>query len=380
MTNINECAYCESVITKENDSREHIIPNSIGGKQTVCGFICKDCNNSLGNSWDFELSERLKWFTLALGVKRDRVQNKNQSMAIKTKDGTNLNLTSEGVLTPQEPFFESTPYDNKVNIRMLARTEHEAKNMWRGVKNKYPQSDVGEPLKIQQFKVNSPHGINLSFNGVNLNCSVVKTALAMCFNLGIKPRDCEVGIKTLKNTTGSNDVCSFYINDVVLDRPHGLLFHLVALRGDSKKSTLIAYVEYFGVMRKVIKLSNQFNGKSFDSVYSINPQTRKELDLSVNLDIPEEELGAAFNGLAYPDSFSNACNNAFKISEGIRVMRERQYVFRNELLKARVHLGIEKNSTPKLKDAEEFNRFMTKQIGPIEDYINNAPPLPKRKK
>src|SRR3990167_1403499 len=72
MADKKECAFCASEITEINDSKEHVIPNSIGGRKKVRGFICISCNSSFGQSWDAKLAEQLNWFSLAVGIERER--------------------------------------------------------------------------------------------------------------------------------------------------------------------------------------------------------------------------------------------------------------------------------------------------------------------
>ncbi|RMM38858.1 hypothetical protein ALP33_200150 [Pseudomonas amygdali pv. lachrymans] len=47
-----DCYLCSEPLTFQNDSGEHIIPNSIGGKREVKGFICGACNGAAGETWD----------------------------------------------------------------------------------------------------------------------------------------------------------------------------------------------------------------------------------------------------------------------------------------------------------------------------------------
>ena len=66
------CALCNVEIAEQNDSKEHIIPNSIGGRKKVKGFICKDCNNKSGREWDDALAQQFNPLSLLLGIKRER--------------------------------------------------------------------------------------------------------------------------------------------------------------------------------------------------------------------------------------------------------------------------------------------------------------------
>ena len=67
-----QCALCNIEITEQNDSEEHIIPNAIGGRKKVMGFICRSCNNKSGSEWDSDLSEQLNPLSLFLGISRQR--------------------------------------------------------------------------------------------------------------------------------------------------------------------------------------------------------------------------------------------------------------------------------------------------------------------
>ena len=58
------CWLCSVVITPENDSNEHVIPQAIGGRKTVNGFICKCCNSETGHAWDAGLMKFLEFFTV----------------------------------------------------------------------------------------------------------------------------------------------------------------------------------------------------------------------------------------------------------------------------------------------------------------------------
>jgi hypothetical protein len=386
MKNNKECAYCESKLTESSNSKEHIIPNSIGGQKKVRGFICKECNNELGQTCDTVLAEQLNYFSLAVGIKRDRGFKPNKNMNIQTEDGTELRLQSSGVMTRKEPFFEK---DESGNFRMFARTEKEARDMLKGVKRKHPEFNLEKELneiKITAFKVDSKVLHRLELGGKEAGRSIVKTAIAQCLVADIESYRCEIGIQILKNPTYDKGFFLFYTHDLVIDRPKNILFHLVAVRGDLENSTLIAYVEYFGAMRMMVKLSNEYKGNSFTSVYAINPQTGEELDLSVNWDIPLDELEASFNSnkLSHTElshqNFNNAYQNAVSIASNVRIMRERQYAYRDALSTALSQLGLEKGSIPDPKDKHKFNSIMTEILGSHPNYLNNIPPMPTPKK
>ena len=42
---MNNCYLCRQVLSKENESVEHIIPNSIGGRLKSKKLLCKKCKD-----------------------------------------------------------------------------------------------------------------------------------------------------------------------------------------------------------------------------------------------------------------------------------------------------------------------------------------------
>jgi hypothetical protein len=377
-----KCAFCESEITEINDSKEHVIPNSIGGRKKVRGFICKTCNSSFGQTWDAKLAEQLNWFSLAIGVERERRSSPDE--IVQTVDGTELLLRSDGTMTRKDPFFQRTGSDGKANIRMFARTEDEARQMLQGIKKKYPEFDLEEELKslkLQPFKVGDALQHRLELGGSEAGRSVVKTAIAQCVVLGIDAHRCEIGLHTLKTPTDDRGFVLFYLRDVVIDRPQTDLFHLVSIRGDSEKGTLLAYVEYFGAMRVMVSLSSKFEGESFTSVYALNPRSREELNLSVNWDIHATELHAAFNGFGLDENnFKLACRNAIAIASHVRTKRERHRVHHKELSAVLSQMGIPPGGIPEPKDRDKFNYLMEKELGSsLSEFLEKIPSMPEIK-
>ena len=54
------CAFrCGSRVTEDTSTKEHVVPNAIGGRKRVTGFICNSCNNQTGAVWDAELARQL---------------------------------------------------------------------------------------------------------------------------------------------------------------------------------------------------------------------------------------------------------------------------------------------------------------------------------
>jgi hypothetical protein len=67
----SKCAICHCDLTKGRDSSEHVIPNAIGGRLKVRGFLCVECNSETGTKWDAVLAKQLNALCILLGVERE---------------------------------------------------------------------------------------------------------------------------------------------------------------------------------------------------------------------------------------------------------------------------------------------------------------------
>lgn len=78
-------------------------------------------------------------------------------------------------------------------------------------------------------------------------------------------------------------------------RPAGVPIHCIHVNGDPGSKLIRGYVEYFGVMRVVMCLSNSYSGSVFSATYAIDPTTGEELNLSVDLNLTLTDIQKAYN-------------------------------------------------------------------------------------
>ncbi|MCX2201371.1 HNH endonuclease [Pantoea agglomerans] len=127
---MSKCIVCSNDITIENDSNEHVIPNSIGGKLVIRGFLCRTCNSKAGDKWDLELSKQLNLFSLLLGgVKRDRGTTPDE--VFKTISGREIRLANEGVMSIARPQFITEEKDGKTHFSFSAPSMKQAQQFIR---------------------------------------------------------------------------------------------------------------------------------------------------------------------------------------------------------------------------------------------------------
>ena len=284
------CALCAQPLTDSNATKEHIIPNAIGGRKTVSNFICRKCNSRTGHTWDNELFNQLKPLCTMLNINRDR--GDNQPITVETVSGRKLNLNPDGSRTITKPEFSKQDLGDKTEYKIKAKSMKELKGILSGLKKKHPHIDINELMKNaaeNREYSEDPFCINHRFDGALAERSVIKSCLALAYESDLNIDDCEQAKSYLLS---DGNECFGYFNekDVVTNRPQNTFFHCIYICGDPQNKQVLAYAEYFGYQRIVACLSSNYVGEKFSHVYAIDPVTGKELDIEINLEIDPEEI------------------------------------------------------------------------------------------
>ena len=289
MRNVDNCWLCDVRIAEIDTNGEHIIPNAIGGRRTVKGFLCSKCNRSTGSTWDAALAKNLNYFGLLFETKRQR--GSVPPMTTTTAAGEELTIQGGNIPTIAKPTYRVTR-DEKGGVRLEinARSRKEARDMLEGFKRKYPQLDVDEALNsIDESGTYSSDPYGIDFGGSpDVDRSIVKSAVALACEAGLTPQDCKLAMEYLRNEGkdyDDNGLWHYYQRDLVKNREIGLPLHCVYITASPSSSLLLAYVEYYGVVRRVICLSKEYEKETLNRVYSVNPVSGKDVsDVEIQLD------------------------------------------------------------------------------------------------
>lgn len=291
-----QCLLCERNISTETDSREHIIPNSIGGRKKVSGFLCADCNSKSGDNWESELAKQMNPLSLFFRINRERGNAPSQKF--KTISGEEWELNVDGSMNLPKPIFKKQQSETGTKIHISARDMPEARKMLKDISKKYPQLNKEELLKnakIQSTYLREPIEFKLSLGGLGAGRSFVKTVLALLSTTDTNVSDCDHAIDFLKKEAAEPCFGYYYEKDLVSVRPAGVPIHCIHVNGDPESKLIRGYVEYFGVMRVVMCLSSSYSGNVFSTTYAIDPTTGEELNLSVDLDLDLTDIRKAYN-------------------------------------------------------------------------------------
>ena len=296
------CVLCRSPIYDSNNTDEHIIPNSIGGRRKVSGFICKPCNDKTGDSWDAALAREAQSLCLLLQIKRERGETPRQPL--KTVSGKEILLKPDGGMHYADIKGEVIEREGQTFLNIKARTMREARRLLNGFKRKYPDLDVEavlNSLNNEPEYLRDPVMMSFSFGGPEIGRSNVKSVLAFAHHHGVDVHSCPPAVEYLTKADAEANWGFYYSGDVLIDRPPETVFHCVAICGDARTGLLLGYLEYFSAHRIVVCLSDRYAGKDIHEIYAIDPLSGTELDFHFEMSFSEKDIRAIYNYAHFPD-------------------------------------------------------------------------------
>lgn len=365
---MNICALCDVVITHDNDTKEHIIPNSIGGRKKVKGFICNTCNSITGQDWDVELNNQLNYFNLLFMIKRGR--GTPASERIKTISGKEYLVHHSGVMSPSKPSLEIKKKDKNHQIRITARNNQEAKKILGGLKRKYKSIDEKSILKNWETKneyLKEPLSFKVNFGGPKAGRSLIKTALSLAYDAGIASSFCDKAVQYLRDKSAEPCFGYFYTKDLITNRPPRTPLHCVHVYSSPSTGLLLAYIEYFGIQRIIACLSEQYYGIEISKTYAINPVTGIELNLHIDLKaITINDIKKAYNYESYSaQKVIEAFDQVMPLAIDISFEREKNRVISEAVQKAFEKVGVLEGDNLSAEDLQQIVKSIVKDIWPF---------------
>lgn len=301
---MSKCFVCSTEITEANDSDEHIIPNSIGGKLVIKGFLCRKCNSETGDKWDVELSRQLNVFCLLLGgVSRDR--EFTPSEVFSTISGKKVRLANDGVMSIAHPEYIREEVDGKIHLSFTSGNMKQAQQFVRGICKKHPslnQQELMDSLVLNKTYLGGDALVfNPEFGNEKSGRSLVKTILAFAAKIGIDPFSCNKAVNYLK---GDGEPCYgyYYSNDLVINRAFEQPAHCIAVHAEPSSEYVIGYLEYFGVWRVISLLSDCYDGQEIKESYYIYPENSKSGDFEIDIPLNMAFITSSYNFEKYDEA------------------------------------------------------------------------------
>lgn len=368
----NKCALCSTIIFKDNDSEEHIIPNAIGGRRVISGFICQPCNSKAGDHGEAELAKQLNWWSLTIGIKRQR--NKPPAMDVNMVGGGKVRLKPDGSIESADVKLEKTPLtDGRYHLKITAPNIKRAEDMIDGLKRKHPHADL-DAIKenLEHITINNPVlEIGAPFGGEGVGYSAVKSACALAAYHGLDVDAYDLSAQFLRGDITEPVYNFLYHRDIVLNRPDNHLFHCVAVKSDLNKKLLLGYVEYFGFGRLVIILSERYTGEEISATYAIDPAEGKEIYLNVDLNLSDAEIQKIKCGRPDYEEFASALSYALPIALKISHHRSLMLSIKQEAAMAYEKVIDELGLHPGQEMTAELAReISTKAVNHMQPFIS----------
>ena len=290
------CALCQTPLMKANRTKEHIIPNAIGGRKKVRDFICKRCNDETGEKWDSALTKQLQPFCTMLNIRRER--GKNRPLPVETVSGRKLIWNPDGSLTIARPKVDKRVVGDETHISIQAKSMSNFRRVLSGMTRKYPHLNieklVSQASSTQEY-LQEPVRMSHDFGDTFIGRSIVKSCLAMAYKAGLTIDECDNAKDYL---ICDGEACFGYYNetDVIGNRPPDKIIHCIYVSADPGNGLVLAYVEHFSFQKIIACLSTSYNGPARECCYAVDPLTGEELDLNVSLGITQDGIRAIYSG------------------------------------------------------------------------------------
>ena len=206
-------------------------------------------------------------------------------------------MHADGKLDLRKTLFSKKQSGDRTEINISAKSWKELRKLLPGLTRKYPQLDIEQLLEKatpREEYLEDPLHIPLTFGGDVAGRSFVKSCLALASQEGLTIGSCEHARDYL---LADGEMCFGYYNetDFIQNRPPKTFLHCVLVRANPASRQVLGYVEYFGILRVVLCLSSNYQGKPFSCCYAIDPITGKELDIQSDLKLTSEDIAAAYS-------------------------------------------------------------------------------------
>jgi hypothetical protein len=283
------CYACGCKLTSDNETKEHIFIQAIGGRLYSKNLLCKQCNSEFGNIIDSSLAEQLNFISNMLNIKRDR----GRPPAFEVEDaktGEPLLCMPGGKLEYLKPMIKKD--GNKYSVRV--NNAKEAKAVIKGLKRKHPElneEEILKTLKNNEEYLDHEVSFEIVFGTGDVFRSICKTAINFYLFSNGKLDDVKHLIPYIKRKEDRKDIVLWSIlSDDPIECDASDISHNIIIVGDRNEEILFCYIEFFGVYRVIVVLNNQYKGAAFKVSYFFDVILRQEIKRNWSLSLSRLEL------------------------------------------------------------------------------------------
>jgi len=288
---VRKCILCHTALVGDAQSREHVIPASLGGRRSTTKALCRGCNSTTGHEWDAELEKQLLPASLMVfphdhprGRKWRRVAD-DQGNRLILKGG--LRGGSEN---PQVHLVKME--DGRVDFHLSAPTKRRAvQEIQRLIKAGQLPADREEELiagiereetlTYVEFTEGGYVGGDVAWN------SMLKSMVTAGTLAGLSWLDMLTAVQLLRGY-GRVGPCLMFRDSPLRWLPDAMVppwRHCVHVESDSETRLVWGYVEYFGTWCAIALLGKHYSGSSARWTYCLDPVSGDNLTDTVQVDL-----------------------------------------------------------------------------------------------
>ncbi|WP_267524939.1 HNH endonuclease [Campylobacter sp. MG1] len=325
-----KCVFCDAELNKDNDSLEHIIPNSLGGKLKSKNIMCKSCNNTLGETVDINLYNNFKFIDFMVNPLKDR---NTKSSYIKAKIGDDDIQLYPGFKYYSKPIIDLENIKNhKISVSQIVskRNENDNEKLLKILKKLaskyYPKAKY--KIKIENTTLDTRTISNtLCIDFPYLILGYLKIALCFC-RLNNKENLFDGDFLKLKNkiinlckNKSDYDKNKLSFHDELIDKAYiveqntfqsGYLTHRIHLVCDDVLQKAFIVVGIYDFLHIAFVLNDNYIGEKYRVDYIFDILTAREIKSDICLgDCLKEKANMnnlqkhIMNNMHYPLSFKS---------------------------------------------------------------------------
>lgn len=261
MPNLHECLFCGVQITPDNESKEHVIPNALGGQLWTKEATCSSCNSKAGHSLDGHLVSTFSLLANVLDVPRDRGTHPKANVK-DSVTGLNYELSpgrkpvlAHNISVRREP-------DKAIHYEFFAPTEMAAEEV---LKRNLPKR---KKFLVEKFAGRDHSGeryalglCQVEFANTDLLRGIAKIAACYARHMGLTVPSSAVAPTFMRSASVPLVPVAVPISDVVSIPGLGAhpLHHAVFLYRPTDSRHLFAYVCLFHAFEFVVLVDDNSN-------------------------------------------------------------------------------------------------------------------------
>jgi len=304
-----DCIFCGRFIDKSLKSKEHIIPDCIGGR-LKCQNVCRECNSKFGTEFERDLIESFGLIQDFLGLKSD---GRNPKVARFSYKGRRVRLNKEGAQLVDTRYVQKENgtrehfFPNIITMRKYYEKE----------KLKDPTIDVEATIRNSEkisTEINSPLVYKTKFPFEKIICACAKMIYEFLFS--IRP-DIKISSPKFRDFINNPDII---IDHIIYNEysPYHLdndqIYHKLIIEARTDQKAIFGYVELYSSFKILFLIDNNYLGPPFLTGYYFDLmeakgyyENVKKIPINLNEFL---KLSRDFDFLDYADELGDLMNLA----------------------------------------------------------------------